>query len=155
MDHNKSFDYRTFTNQFIFCKKEQYIPSEWCRKELGEWLLCFHTSLPVIPIQGPQSRCLDWLLGYPIDEHSNILKREAVCDQFTEENLTVFENWLYRLGGSFVAIVIMRQVSRIYLDANGMFPIVYHSESEMVASKYFHSISYGASVFNPLKINDL
>jgi hypothetical protein len=134
MDYNKSFDYGTFTNQFIFCKKEQYIPSVWCKKELGEWLLGFHASLPVIPIQGPQSRCLGWLLGHPIDEHGNILKHEAICDQFTEENLTVFENWLYRLGGSFVAIIITRQVSRIYLDANGMFPIVYHSESETVAS---------------------
>jgi hypothetical protein len=134
MQYNKSFDYRTFTNQFIFCKKEQYIPSVWCRRELGEWLLGFHTSLPVIPIQGPQSLCLGWLLGYPIDEDSSIPKSEAVCDQFTEENLTAFENWLYRLGGAFVAIIITRQASRIYLDANGMLPIVYHPESETVAS---------------------
>ena len=134
MEYNKSIDYRKFTNQFIFCKKEQYIPSVWSRKEFGEWLLGFHTSLSVIPIQNSQSECLGWLLGYPIDEDGSILKREAVCDQFTEENLTVFENWLYRLGGTFVAIIITRQASRVYLDANGMLPLVYHPESETVAS---------------------
>ena len=134
MESNQSVDYSAFTNQFILCKKEQYIPSGWGRKELGEWLLGSHPSLPIVPIQGPESLHLGWLIGHPIDADSNIVKRVAVYDRLPKDNLAVFENWLYRLGGTFVAILITREASRLYLDANGMLPIVYHPASETVAS---------------------
>lgn len=128
-------DYNSFPSQFILCKLEKHVPIEWRKKELGEWLLGFHPSLPVIELRGSDSSSLGWLLGHPIDESGRMLGTVTTCDQELEDHdLSGFESWLYRLGGSFAAVLITPYASQFYIDCAGTLPAVFHPESEVVAS---------------------
>ncbi|MBN1874065.1 MAG: hypothetical protein JXA33_07530 [Anaerolineae bacterium] len=124
-----------FVNQFVLCRLEEYIPVAWNKKELGGWLLACHPSLPVIEIRNSESLHLGWLLGYPIDENKQILKGTITCDQgMDDQDLSRFESWLYSLGGTFAAIIILPRASRFYLDAAGSLSAVFHTDCEIVAS---------------------
>jgi len=128
-------NYQDFTNQFILCKNQAHIPASWQKRQLGEWFLGYHPSLPVIEIQSHTEARLGWMLGYPIDENRELLSQSVVYEQKVESSTpSQFEMWLYRLGGTFIAIFITPQVSRFYLDAGGALPAVYHPESQTVAS---------------------
>jgi hypothetical protein len=113
----------------------EHIPAPWNKRELNGWLLGSHPSLPVVEIKSLNSMNLGWLVGYPIDENSEILKGVAIYNKNLErDNLSDFESWLYKLGGTFVAILITPYGSRFYLDAAGTLPAVFHPGFKIVGS---------------------
>ncbi len=122
--------------QFILSRSVSVLLETWSRRALGGWHLGFHPTLPVLDIQGSDSTVIGWLLGYPIDAETRLL-REEVHFEITNGIRKAdeqFEEWLYSHGGRFAAVFLDPETSRVYLDPCGSLAAVFCPEQQIVAS---------------------
>lgn len=77
-----------------------------------------------------------WLLGSPIDLETGFI-RSALHLPFSLDDptgISSFEELLGCLAGSYLVILIGRNIRRVYLDAIGSIPVVFDSKNRMAAS---------------------
>ncbi len=122
-----------FDGQFILSKCEKCLPNKWETRDIGDWFLASHKTLPVIELSRANGRATGWLLGYPITENaemltSNLVLRDDLC--IAEQ----FESWLCSLSGRFACIYLGAETQRLYLDSCGSLAVVYSTNRQSVAS---------------------
>jgi hypothetical protein len=122
--------------QFILCQTESYIPEKWNIKRSGSWYLGFHSNLPVIEIIGSDSKFIGWLLGYPIDTNGLLLNQSLQMSVSADNSsdASQLESSLYAFGGSFLAIFLTQNISRVYLDPSASLATVFCAHQQIVAS---------------------
>jgi hypothetical protein len=103
---------------------------------VGTWQLATHPALPAIRLEDADGVDIGRLLGWPVDRSSGLVTsthrlsvREGTGGWFDR-----VEDDLYRLGLSFLAIVIGPDAGRLYLDPSGSVPAVFSTEQRAVAS---------------------
>lgn len=122
--------------QFVFCLDASYIPEKFKITERGSWFLGTHPRLLVNTIRTEDGEFLGWILGYPVSSSFEFCPNEFVLPVNSDEKLEshAIESWLYEIGGRFIAIFLVDQFSRIYLDTCGSLAAVYSTEVPIVAS---------------------
>jgi hypothetical protein len=124
-------------SQFIVCKSKAYLPENWPRHGKEIWWLACHPMLPIVEMRSPDSTCIGWLIGYPINTATERMFEQTVTVSDIDAkqlDLCRFESWLDSLGGRFACLLLVADVARLYLDSYGSLAAVYAPKREIVAS---------------------
>ena len=108
------------------------VPEGWQEFEHAGWHLVHHPTLPVIPIMTSGVR-IGWILGYPVTAAGRLLQGDWLLDPANLSWLEL-ERALYSMGGRFIAIFLLENAHRVYLDAGGSMGMVFCGDDRMVAS---------------------
>jgi len=120
--------------QFVLSRSDEAVPPGWVTHRLRGWTLGAHPWLPVTRMYARDSTEAGWLLGFPINERSEIIEG-AVHLPFDRHAVPhAMESWLSRLCGRFLAIWLTPTFERVYLDAAGLLGAVFAREHDLVAS---------------------
>jgi hypothetical protein len=122
--------------QFVLCKSESHIPSDWSRRQLGRWLLANHAALPVVDVLANDSTQVGWLLGYPISAAGHLVRQSVTLAASSSDRdfHSKFESSISDYGGRFAAVLLTASHARFYLDAGGTLAAVFCPVQEIVAS---------------------
>ena len=122
--------------QFVLSKISKFIPDKWNIKESTGWILATHPSLPVVNIETAGGSNIGWIIGFPIDLNSRLLSTGVVFNVEMNKNPRDkdIESNLYKLGGRYVAIILVEGISRVYLDPGGSLSVVYALDEPVIAS---------------------
>lgn len=130
---NSNQSHQVLSGQYILCKSKNLIPVNFSIRELQGWYLGY--SIPVVDIITPKSFQIGYLLGYPISLAGILIQENLVFSHQEECSPSNFEEFIYELGGRFVAILITKKHSRIYLDPAGSLATVWCEKLEIIASQ--------------------
>lgn len=114
-------------------------PPGWHRRLLNGWTLVHESSLPVQELLDSSGVEVGWLLGRPIDLQSESLVTaplRAPIQRHAGDISRDFEDWLYLLGGRFIAVVVHPRPV-IYPDAVASLPVLFDADLECAASSPF------------------
>ena len=122
-----------FDGQFVLSKSEKCFPFKWKTRQIDDWFLSSHRSLPVIEICRPNGQAIGWLLGHAITQKAQLLNSKLTLENELCE-ADNFESWVCSLSGRFACAYLTSQTSRVYLDSCGSLAVVYSTEHQSVAS---------------------
>jgi hypothetical protein len=127
--------FKDLCNQFILVKNEKWVPSGWIVRQIGNWIMAAHPSLPVIELKLPPSKeSVGWLLGYPIDLSRKELLTVGRLNCPNGAWLEV-EDWLYDFAGRYLGILFLgSKAPRVYPDSSSSLAAIYSPDLEIVCS---------------------
>jgi len=127
-------DWMNLPEQFLVCRDLGRVPDGWMVHTIGDWHLGYHPTLPVTTLT-VGDRPVGWMLGYPIDSQGRLLGNERLpLPMAAAEVESRFETWVYDHGGRFVALLIVSDEPRVYIDPIGSLSLVYCPSLEAVGS---------------------
>ncbi|HEY5808301.1 MAG TPA: hypothetical protein VIT67_10060 [Povalibacter sp.] len=112
-----------YEKQYVISRGDANLPASYRRCRIGEWHIGVASDLDVLPLPLSGDR-VGYLIGHPVD-FEGVLRAPIEND---------FENALYKIAGSYVAIVQADNDIRLYLDACGSLPAVYCPAHGIVAA---------------------
>lgn len=111
----------------------------WFQRQLDGWTLATEPRLPVQKLLDSAGADIGWLLGHAIDLESGTFITDSLRTPLQgedAENGRDLEDWLYRFGGRFVAI-ILRPKPVLYPDAASTLPVLFDAELQCASSSPF------------------
>ena len=107
--------------QFLLTRQRARIPAGYQLFKLDGWHLA--TDLPTAGIFGPDAAHLGWIIGWAVAPEGRLVKGPVrIADDATP---SAIEEFLYRHGGRFAAILLTSGCQRLYLDPAGSLAAVY------------------------------
>lgn len=131
------YDRSVLVRQFALSKWPDRFPEGWRGESLRNWHLVTHPDdgLPILPLSSGHQQ-IGWLVGYPVDSRTGLLR-----DGWTLPNLrdsdqleADLEEAIYSMSGRFAAVVLLRDLERLYLDPFGSLAAVYSATQKMAGS---------------------
>ena len=120
--------------QYVLSRTDDAVPPGWKVQRLRGWTLGAHPSLPIARMMTCDGLEAGWLLGYPINEHSEFIEGAAHLPFDRHSSPRAMEAWLSRLCGRFLAVWLAPMFERVYLDAGGLLSAVFAKEHDLVCS---------------------
>lgn len=136
---SKRFDVSKLMGHFVVGRSVPIEPPGWLRRESDGWTLLHEPSLPVHELLDSAGAEIGWLLGHPIDLEAETMvvgATQATVLRDAENFARGFEDWLYGLGGRFVAIVL-HPTPTLFPDAGATLPVLFNAKSHCAASSPF------------------
>jgi hypothetical protein len=92
--------------------------------------------LPVTELRTRDAQPVGWLLGLAIDDRGDLFGGVQTVPFAAPAQVEgeLFEQWLYGLGGRFLAVLLANDLRRVYLDPAGTLAAVYDATEPAVAS---------------------
>jgi hypothetical protein len=120
-------DNQIFSGQFLLTSRGTRIPVGYRSFTRCGWNLA--TDLPTVEIFGADASFIGWIIGWASGPEGKILTESVrISDDATP---LAIEEFIYRHGGRFAAIILTASCQRLYLDSAGSLAAVYarHGES--------------------------
>ena len=104
---------------------------------VGGWTLQAFAGAPVSPVVNGQGERIGLLVGTAIDHATRTLadgarRLDLPADPLRRDR--AIEDFLYRMGGSWLCVLVVAGLERVYLDANGTLSLVYDPATRSAAS---------------------
>lgn len=93
-------------------------------------------QVPIIPVRDGSDRLIGAVLGTPIDlDRHELPKRLTLSTTITAESVdTAIEAEIYRLAGSYIFVLDLDGLQRIYLDPDGSKSLVYDPATRLAGA---------------------
>ncbi len=135
----QGLDTSTLYGHFHLGRASSVAPPAWSRWSLAGWDLSCDERLPVLDVLGTDEEMLGWMIGHPLDLAAGAPARNAVRAPFPAVRApseSEIEQWLDGFAGRF-ALILLRPLNRIYVDAAASLPVLFHREAGTASSSPF------------------
>lgn len=122
--------------QFLVANGRIETPDDWDVYATAEFTLSVSRTLPVVPLIAHDDTEIGWFLGFPIDADGCLLTAQILFPVETSKDVdsSDIEEYLNRLGGRFVLVVLTERLQRLYMDPGGTLSVVYSERAACAAS---------------------